>query len=158
MSIREQLARKRVRRETYLLAVDDDTDAQARLTQARQDLVLAGLGKGDDNPAKARAQAAVEQAQAAVDACYVPLIFQGLPASEFEALTAAHPSKSDDPDEVWDKDGLTPDLVAACLVDNDMTAEEWRAELAGWTRGDLDALFVTAMRANIRPVGDLGKG
>lgn len=161
MSIREALARKRVRRATYMLPVGDATAAEERLAEARQALVLAGIGKDDTDPARAKAQAKVDECQAAVDACYIPLVFQGIPAADFEALVAAHPSKSDDPDDMWDKDGLAPDLVAACLTDSDMTADEWRAELASerWTRGDVDQLFLTAMSVNVKASGQaLGKG
>lgn len=154
-ALREALAAKRVRETTYLVAISDDTDAQRELVEARRTLLLVGAAKSDDDdPALARAKAAVDAAQADVDACYFPIRLRGISPADFESLVSAHPPKSGS-DTPWDKDSLAPAIVAACQVGDDrLTEDEWTAELASgrWTRGDVDALFVAAMSVNVRAV------
>lgn len=162
-SLREALAAKRVRETVYPLAVADDTEARARLEEAKRRRLIVGVGKPDDDPAVVEAQAAVDAAQAEVDACYYPLRLRGIPPADLEALIAAHPPKPGAPeDAMWDKDSLLPHLVAACAVDSDLTAEEWAAEFASgrWTRGDVDALFLAAMSVCVKAVNAdaVGKG
>lgn len=162
-SLREALAAKRVREAVYPIAVADDTEARARLAEAQRQKLLAGVGgKDDDDAAVKRAQRAVEEAQAAVDACYYPLRLRGIGRSELEALHAAHPAPPDtDPDVTINIRTFRPALIAACAVDSDLTAEEWAAELESerWTLGDVNALFALARRVTEEAINDgLGKG
>lgn len=161
-SLREALAAKRVRRDTYRVAITDDTAARAKLAEARQVAILVGAAKSDDDGAKAKAQEAVEAAQAELEACYYPLQLQAIPPADFEALVSAHPPKDRDDGAQWDEAGLTPELVAASVVGDDrLTAEEWAAEFASgrWSQGDVHDLFVRCMSLNLRAVNaDLGNG
>lgn len=161
-SLRSALAAKRVREAVYPIAIADDTVAREKLAEAKQRRLLVGVGKNSETEANAEADKAVAAAQAEVDACYYPLRLRGIAFSDLEALINAHPPGKDAPEgQAWDEDGLLPDLVAACAVEDDMTAEEWAKELGSerWTRGDRKALFLAAMSVCVKAVNDgLGKG
>lgn len=160
--LRKALAAKRVRETTYLLAVADDTAARAALEQARSRRNLAGIGKQDTEPEVAAAQEQLEKAQAELDACYYPLRLRGIPAADLEALVSAHPPGPKDREGAsWNQQSLAPALLAAVVVDSDLSEAEWSAELSSdrWTRGDVDKLFVAAMGVCIHAVNDgVGKG
>lgn len=161
-NLRDALAAKRVRELVYPLAVADDTQARKRLEEARARRVLAGVGKTVDEEDVKAAQAAEDQAQAEVDACYYQLRLRGVSAADMEALRASCPPPPDaDEDVTFDVEAFRPALVAACAVDSDLSAEEWAAELASdrWTVSDVASLYQSALIACNRPVNDgLGKG
>lgn len=161
-SLRDALAKRRVREDTFSIQIADDTEAQSKLKEMKQRLLLAGVGK--DGEAKTAAQVdareQVAAAQAEVDACWHPILLRALPRVDWEALRAAHPPKPGAPeDALWDQESLLPALVAACAVDADLSAEEWAEELKSWSHGDTHKLYMTAMRVNTVAVNEgLGKG
>lgn len=171
--LREALAAKKVRTEHYpILLVESDVvrPLAEKLQQMRN--VAFGASLGDDQKAKDDAAAKVKEAQAALDACFWDVAFQGLRSQgDFSALVNAHPptdeqvaeAKRDGADEaaiekMMDMDGFHVALLMACIVDGDgMTAEEWRAELwsAKWTNADREALFMRVEMANQLPASQL---
>lgn len=94
---------------------------------------------------------AVAAAVAALEACRDRLVFQALPAHEFEALIAAHePQESDRASgDQWHAETFVPALIAACIVDSDLTEDDWKQELAGWSVAERNAIFAAAVSANV---------
>jgi hypothetical protein len=78
--------------------------------------------------------------------------FRNLPAHEFEALIGAHkPTKEQqDKGSQWNPDTFSVALIAACVVDSDLTEDEWSAELRSsqWPLADVNAMFSAALEAN----------
>lgn len=147
-SLRKRLADRPRPHITYPLLVDVDElqAAQQRLEQARQEwrqLVL----RGED---ATQAQAAVDEAQAAVDGCYAQIVLRALPPEQYEELIAAHPPTEAQraAGEIWNVDSFRPALLAGC-ADGDMTAEDWAAFLAErCSQGERQELWVAALAVN----------
>lgn len=159
--LRAALAEKKTRVEHFDIPIaDSDTVDKlvGRLNDARQALTFANIS--DDKAAQNRAQAEVDKVQAEVDACFYRVHFKGLSSdADLDALMNAHPPT----DEQRDK-GLAynPDtfdlalLVASITGDDEMTEDEWRAEVYSdkWTRADRRRLFDTVTAANTQSFSD----
>lgn len=163
MSLRARLEAKRRVETHYDLALDDTTDVEVELAEARAALRLLEARhehghehpSGTDSPppvldgldaARTRLQAA-EDAHAA---CFERIRFAALAAPDFEALIAAHPPIKDE--HRWNPVTFEPALVTAC-AQGDMTEQDWTAFLASdrCSTGELAALFDAALRAQVRP-------
>lgn len=150
MSVRDTLARRKPREVRHPIWVADPTAAAARLEEARARLLLAGIGKSEDDELVQRLQAEVDEARAALDACKEELVFVGLLPVAYEKLLQAHPRKDGaHPDDVYDEETFIPALLAACCQDSDLTAEEWAAELATLQAGEKSELTAAVMDANL---------
>lgn len=153
LTFRERLAR-RTRPTTHAdVLMADPTGPLEALGARRNAYTRAVLIHGQKSQQAEEALAAVQVAQAAVDACTLRLHFHSLPAAEFTALVAAHaPSKQGAlRGDQWDPATFQPALIAACAVDAGMTPEQWTAELATdrWSLGDRNTLFSAALAVNV---------
>ncbi len=86
---------------------------------------------------------------------------QSLPPHQFEALLSQHePTEQQVKDATtkgqqrpaFNVDALVPALVAACTVEQDMTEQEWTAELSSerWSAAERNELFDVALAVNTR--------
>lgn len=150
MDLRSALASKRGNETHFDLLISDPTDAEASLSQAEAALRLATIRDKDVEAARASA----EQARAEMAGCFYRLTFRNLSPHEFEALVGAHEASAEAAaeGEVWDREGLTPALLAACTVDSDLSVEDWAAELASdrWSAADKLAVYRAVLDANIK--------
>lgn len=150
MDLRSALAAKRGNETHFDLLISDPSEAEQELADADGALRLALL-RGEDVEAAEQKQA---EARAKMRACYYRLTFRNMPAHEFEALVGEHEASPEDAEqgEVWDREGLTPALLAACAADSDLSAEDWQAELASqrWSAADKLAVYRAALDANIK--------
>jgi HEPN domain-containing protein len=150
VDLRSALSSKRGNETSFDLLISDPSDAEQALQQAQADLRLAEMRGAETDELKAAQQAAED----ALQACYYRLRFRNMPAHEFEALVGEHEASKEEAEkgEVWDREGLTPALLAACTVDSDLTAEEWAAELASerWNAADKLGVYRAALDANIK--------
>lgn len=151
-AFRARLKAKKHRTTTYDMVIVDDQvagEAETNLAGAERDLRRAKVS--GDEAEIAAAEEALEQAKAAVRACYDTLLFRALPSHEFEALISAHePTKEQQKDGAqWNTDTFPPALLAACAVDSDMSEQEWAEELSPWSVADRNAVFSAALSANV---------
>lgn len=104
--------------------------AKRNLDVARQ-LVAATL-MHDDADVRAKADKALATAQAERDACFYRIEFRGLGLTEFDALVKLHPPTKAQADDkwLWNPDTFDFALLEHAVVDSDLTAEDWQAELA----------------------------
>jgi hypothetical protein len=173
IGLRAALEKKQTRRTYYDIPLVDSELAQQRATtvQEAKNTKMAAeylLVRTQDEERHAEVKAAVEQAQREVDAAeaelansFYRLWFRSLPESDFEALVAAHPpseeqqqkaKEEDDPAPSWDDETFPFALLAACCEEEDLSAEEWREELARdrWSRADKREIISRVYDANMR--------
>lgn len=103
-----------------------------------------------------------DKLQRELDACFYEVRFVGLPADEFDALVQMHPpldadvreaqGKGDEP-PLWNDDTFYPQLLEACAVSSELSAEEWATELKSWTRAERKEVQAKALEANVRSYG-----
>lgn len=129
---------------------------QRRLALARQ-LEAATLLK-EDPEVRAAAADAVATVEAERDACFHRIWFRGLGHTEFDALVDLHPRASDQTDDLpWNPATFDCGLLEACVVDGDLTAEEWQEELADesrWATPDRDRVVRMALAAQRQTMAD----
>jgi hypothetical protein len=152
VSLRDALARKQPSETHYDLVIADPTAHQQRVAEADTMVSLARL-RGDSD-AVASAQRALTEAKAAlIEECVYRVRLRNLAPDEFEALVSAHEATPEQQakGEVWNRDTLTPHLLAASVVDGDMTADEWEVELKSdrWSAADKLGIYRAALNANI---------
>ena len=158
MSLRDALARKK-RRETHydivLISSDEQDALEERFTDCKRRLALAEIRNATDSDDAEAARTELEEVRDALRGATHRVRFQSLPPDEYEALVSAHPPTKEQQaaKEVWDEQTFAPALIAACAVDSDMTAEDWKAELASgrWSTSDKATLFIQALEANVVP-------
>lgn len=150
MGLRERL-RNRPRPTTRCLVAVEDTDAAeqelAEATAALQLQLFAGAA--EESEAVTAARQRVEDARAALNACFETIVFTAMPPEDFETLLDAHPPRPDT-DEEWNDATFPLACFLACAPDV-FTAEEWQE----WLRvnvndGERIRLTSTAIRANTR--------
>lgn len=160
-SLRDRLAAKR-RRDLSVELLWGDADeagrAEARLAASAQVLAQAErrclvLDEGTPQHAQAlqdrlAAREVHDTARDARDAYYQTLTFRPLPPADWEALKAAH---AESPSEgiAWNRETLRVPLITACLLDSDLTEDEWAAAFASgtWSTAERDVLYNTAVAA-----------
>lgn len=148
-----------------------------RLQDARQEAFRANspgaMGSKAQREKRAReADAKVAEVKAELDACFFRQEFRALESdADLDRIINAHPATDeqiatakaenekreaagDDPLPVpdLDIDGFNCAYVAACAVDSDLTADEWRKQLWSkrWSRADREALFARVHQANVQ--------
>ena len=95
-----------------------------------------------------RRQPRTEEVRVGVDGEGYRLVVRGLTRPDFEALLLTHQpsetSKARYPGRTltWDPETFPVALVAACLVEPDLTADEVAEVFAAWTKADVDSLFL----------------
>lgn len=145
----------------YYLAVEDDTEAREELAAAKEALEVAQL-RDDDRADQAAtdAQARLEKARKAVEACYESITLTAMVPAEFEALVAKPEHlPRDGHDERWNADTFPPAAFLASVSTDDLTADEW-AEFTSshLSQGERTHLFMTAVGLNARwPDGAIPK-
>jgi hypothetical protein len=157
--LRAALAAKTNLRTYHDIAVVDSEQVQAaqrQLELARQ-LQAASL-LSDEDAVRAKALQAVERAQATRNACFHRIWFRSLGHTEFDALVALHPAADGQVDELpWNPATFDYALLEACVVDSDLTAEEWEAELADekrWSAPDRNRVISMALAAQRQTMAD----
>lgn len=166
------LARKRPA-VPYRLLIDGDAVGAARmaLLAAQRDLRQARLQVGKGRAAAVRrAEAAVADAEQAVDACYETVVLHALAPRDLEALIAEHPptaaqwaavqkardeaAERDGPAPAWpdwDDDTFYPALLAACATEAGMSPADWAAFLeANASNGEVVGIRHAALNVNHR--------
>lgn len=151
-----RLAQRKLPTLSYPLLVDDPGQA----TAAWQDTAAAArqimLRHDPGSPECAAAQADVDAARAAVDACYATITLTALEPAAFEQLLDAHPPTKDqaDADEAYNVDTFRPALLAVCATPR-RTPGDWEQFLASrLSHGERQGLWVACLAINqsTRPV------
>jgi chromatin segregation and condensation protein Rec8/ScpA/Scc1 (kleisin family) len=115
------------------------------------------------------AEERVAELRPAVDDQVVEFVFRSVGRSKFENLVDSCPptkaqkteaSKKNEEEPGWDHDTFPPTLIAAALVEPELSEEEafdlWDSE--EWNQAELVSLFLAALAVNQqRKVVDLGK-
>jgi hypothetical protein len=165
MGLRDRLRERQAPSATVALRIDAspasfERDHQLELVEAR----IKDAEKRRDSEAVAALSAELEEAQAAVDACYEYLTVKAIPASEMEALIGAHPATREqlevDPRVTFNRLTFFPALLAAC-VESTETEEDWAQIIQSGelVLGEINTLVNVAMELNDRsPSVTLGKG
>lgn len=164
-SLRAALAAKTKLRTYFDLAVvpSEQVEAAKQRVDIANQLVAATL-LSPDADVRARAQGELDEAKAALSACFHRIWFSGLNDTEFDALVALHPAtKAQEADKwLWNPDTFNYALLEACAVDSDLTAEEWEVEVndgTRWSRADKSRVIAAALACNQQTMADAaGKG
>ena len=159
MTYEQFKARKKRREATYLLGTDED--AAGALRAADERLRKARLTRDPDE--LTAAQPAHDEALAAVQATTIPMRLRALPREgdgSYAVLKAEHPPTGDDharvqqssgdpkAKAVWCRATFGPALVAASLIDPQVTPEQ-AVELAeDLNEGEWNGLFAAALDVN----------
>lgn len=160
MSLRERLLARPRPFDTYPLRIDDDTEPRTALERARTLLrVLQFQGEAADEGAVRAAKADLGRAEAAIAACYEPVILRAMPPDDFEALIALHKPRAGTEDTSWNSDTFPQACFREC-VESDLTDAEWdRVWKEVLSHGERNELCIAAIRANVRtPDSTLPKG
>ena len=153
------LARKRPTVD-YQLAVEDDTDAVAELNAAKEALDRARFRDDDNaNAAIMGAEARLDAARAAVEACYEPATLTALLPADFEAMIARPEyAPRDGKEEKWNGDTFPAACFLACVdTSGDMSAQDWATFVTeNVSQAEREHLYVTAIAINARwPSGSI---
>lgn len=164
MGLRERLRNRQRPYTTYLLRVDDTTDAERALVAARKTHARAQARHSGDSPEAAEvaeAKTALDAAQAALDGCYEQLVLTAMRSDEYELLLAAHPPRKgvkDDEQVHYNTETFPPALLAEC-VGGDLTPEEWQEALTDCSYGEKQELLIIVQALNVRgPASSIPKG
>lgn len=148
--VRAALAKKARRTDSFDLKMDDGVGAAlARYQRAVQIDDVARMG--DD----AGTQASTGKARDAAEAEYLKhvhrLDLQSIPAEEYVALETEHPKAADDETPLYEQPFYLH-LLAACVVDSDLTADEWRDALmkTNFDVGEVNDLLLKVGLLNTR--------
>lgn len=138
----------------HLRAVEPEEEAAARKAVAdareRREDATFRVDEGAEADRTA-ADAELDQARAALAACYEPVVIRALPPEEFEQVAADHPARPDK-DEAYNLDTLCPELFYRGVRDtSELTREQWETEVVPQLgRGEWMGLTVAAMAINGR--------
>lgn len=150
--LREALAAKQVRTAHWdvpLANSETSMTAAKALQSAKQTEFVANLG--DDAELKKAAKLALDQAQAAFDQCAYRIELRAIPDADRDALRNEFP---DDPAVVKvSEDPFSYALLAASVVGDTMTGQEWQAEMTSdrWRDTDRVELISLVLDVNFRP-------
>jgi hypothetical protein len=148
--VKDALSRKWRPRVIHKVLVADPEPATVELGEALQQRRLA---TAKDDPAAVRAaERAVKKAQAAYDACWLPITLFAL-RDGIPALAKLHPPTEEQKAQgaEWNPNTFQPALIAACAEEAGMTEQEWAEELASgrWSTAERNALFGAALEVNL---------
>jgi hypothetical protein len=151
---RERLLARKRPSVPYQLAVVDDTDAVAELAAAKEALDAAGyrVDEGAEQ-AVAEAEARLEKARAAVEACYEPVTLTAMLPAAFEELIAQpEHAPREGKDERWNADTFPRACFLACADDDgDMSAQDWDTfTVENVSQGERESMFMAAVGINAR--------
>lgn len=155
-----------------------DSELGDELSEAQQALSFAEIDaeRHADNPDVRRrlqeAKARAEKANKAASERSIKFVFRSIGRKKYEDIIFAHgptdaqkeqaADRGEDPDNLmWDPDEFPPALIAASLVEPDLSAEQvmeiYNSE--DWSPAELGVLFNTAQAAQSHAsVVELGKG
>lgn len=157
--LRAALAQKTNLRTYFDLPVADTEqveDAHRKVEIAKQ--LVASTLLHEDQDVRGKAEAALERAKEARAACFHRIWFRGLTFSEFDALVALHPATKEQEKDgwAWNPDTFNYALLEEAVVDGDLTAEEWQAELDDdrWSRADRTQLLNRCLAAQQQTMAD----
>lgn len=155
MSIRDRLATKKPARVVVPVVVDELSPERAAQLAELQMRAVQCASAGDRDGANA----AVEAARDLTATVQVDVEFVALPAVDFEAVVASHPSPDGD-DSGLDWRSALPVLAALCATDPDLADDGWwRNHLSAWSSGELLTLWGALLRLNTAaPAAHLPKG
>ncbi|MEU3973423.1 hypothetical protein [Streptomyces bacillaris] len=147
------------------LRVCDDNDLRQRYDEAEQAArrakFVAEANPGDDLAERqaADADAARDQALAALDAASEFLTFRALPRPVLEDLISEHPPTEQQAEEgaIFNATTFPAALVSAASVDG-MSREEAEELLNGWSAPDANSLWDAAWQVQQESRVELGKG
>lgn len=143
MSLKAKLAGAKPRTATHPLRIEDDAKACADLDAARA---------GGEEPA-------IEQARAALAACYEQIRLVAIPAQDWDDLVTAHPGRDD---KSWCNPlTLIPAALVRCVQDSDAAEQDWLEYVAtgAMTLGEAAEMLDKLVELHSRTVGlELGKG
>jgi hypothetical protein len=150
---RDVLSRKRRRTATYVVELEDPSEARAALSTIASRLQLLAALHGEDSEQAAALHPELEQAQAALDACSHTITLRALGAQHFPDLVKAHPPTKEQQAERgdWNPDTFHAALIAACAADEGLTERQWADALDSdaWATGERNALFNLALQLNV---------
>ncbi len=148
MALKDRLMGRERPTATYWLQVSDSSEAEAAHTAARTALQLRTM-IGDEQGIQ-EAGETLAAAQAALKACFEPIVCTALPPAEFEALVDAHKPREDTDDDAWNMDTFPRACFLACAPP-EMSVSEWEQFLdASVGSGERTKLYNTAINANVR--------
>lgn len=155
---RERLLGRKRPSVDYQIPITDAAAAVAGLEAAKAafDSAQFRTDEGADQ-AVADAQARLDAARAAVEACYEPVPLAAIPPKDFEELVAAHPPREGH-DEKWNVAAFPRACFLACVdTSGDMSAEDWDAfATENLAAGEREAMYLTAVAINARwPSGSI---
>jgi hypothetical protein len=174
VSIRDQLKSKQPHTTSITFPTGETGEAAKReVEQARRDLELQRLyaareqskGAGGKKVSLTVAQNRLKKAEAVYAKVSMTLVFRGLAPGEVDALvdefTVPDPPEGEQA-QPFNSRGYTGALLAACVVDSDLTAAEWDAELyesKRWSDGEVTQIREAARAAyNETPAPGIPKG
>lgn len=154
--LRAALAAKTSRITHFDLPIVESEEADAkgkRVTELTNRRDFARVTK--DNETVAKLDVEIAEAKADLAACFYRISFKGLTMLDFDALVNEHPPTKEDAknDMQWNEETFVYALLeASCVNEDNMTAEEWKADLNSgrWTRADRNALFNAVYSANLQ--------
>ncbi|MFB7082151.1 hypothetical protein [Streptomyces sp. NPDC056308] len=172
-----KMARLRARRlpERTISFMDDPqlktavTDAALGLAKARTAAASESIEQGVEEagreewvqalPDVLAAGAALDQANAALEAATLRLTFRALPRPVWEQLVREHPPTEAQADvgHEYNVESFPAALISACSVEG-MSVSEAQELLDTWGEADAKALLMAAMVVNQTMRADLGKG
>lgn len=156
MSLKDRLKSRTLPSETYKIAEKDSQLEQAAYAAAKMALRrLESKGTKKSTAAYKAAVKAVDETQAALDACFIELTVRALPANVYDDLQSDHPptaeqeakAKEAGEEVAWDEDSFRPALFAAC-VDGDLTAEDWAEQARNMSKAEVRELWVLCLNLN----------
>lgn len=157
--LRQALAKKTSLRTYFDFAlVDVETvERVSRKLQAARQLEH-GAMLSDNPDVKTRAAAVLAEIEAERDACFHRIWFRGLGSDEWDALVDLHPPTPEQAKDgaAWNDETFNYGLLEATAIDSDLSADDWRRELADekWTNADRRQLVLAAVRAQRQTLAD----
>jgi hypothetical protein len=144
----DRLSGRALPTDTYWIRVDDPTQAGEALAEARENFRTKLLIDAPED-AITEAREAVKAAEAALKACYEPIVVTALPPDDFEVLVGKHKPRPDTDDDAWDTTTFPKACFFACAPKEWDTAG-WEAFLTTLSSAEKKSLFHTAVAVNAR--------
>ncbi len=150
--VRDLIAKAKRRESVYRLCLAGDLVAEHQALEAELDTLMAAGGwtsaaDDDENPTVVLAAKILDVQQRMADQT-VDLRLRALKRADYEALLEAHPPR-DGNDEVFNGKTLLTPLLAACLVDPEMTEREVDDLLDVLNEGQRQRLGAAAIEVNL---------
>lgn len=155
MGLRERLRSRQRPHAVYRLRVDDTTDAERELREAREAHRQEMRSENSTPERLAELTARVEEAETALKGCYEEIVFRAIPPGDLEALIAAHPPTEKHEDAAWNPETFPLALFTASAEDEEMTEDDWRRLLEhDVSHGEKLEMMLLAQSVNVRAPSD----